>query len=219
MPLPSHSITISGGCNCKAIRYKVHVPDILDRPLHPTFDKNKTDGPNVNLPFVCICHCNDCRRASGAVLLLAICSPIDIISVSCISRSASSSELQAAKEGGDDHEARGPWVPAKDVFLPRLENNDNFLASYNSSPARSRFFCSQCGTHLGYSVVPMPEPWPDMLDILLGTFDKKFLDTDWLAPERHVHWSRGGGWIRKFATEGFGELPRHPTSNVTEFAG
>lgn len=55
-----------------------------------------------------------------------------------------------------------------------------------------------------------------MLDLLLGTFDREVLDRDWLEPERHVHWDRGGGWIRKFAVEGLGRLDKHPTYKISE---
>ena len=103
MPLPDHPLTIHGGCNCGAIRYvalqpsilriltliraryKVAVPSHTDRPLHP-FSDAQSKGGEVRLPFIAIDHCNDCRRATGAVLPHWFCAPIEIVSGSAVSR-------------------------------------------------------------------------------------------------------------------------------------
>ncbi|KAL7954528.1 hypothetical protein V8C34DRAFT_294143 [Trichoderma compactum] len=34
MPLPHEPITIHGGCNCGAVRYRINVPSFEQRPLH-----------------------------------------------------------------------------------------------------------------------------------------------------------------------------------------
>ncbi|MCJ1244329.1 hypothetical protein MMC30_001527 [Trapelia coarctata] len=214
MPLPPHPLVIHGGCNCKAIRYKVEIPALPDRPIHPTASKEK-DGEAVRLPLVCVCHCNDCRRATGSILPFFICSPIAVVSISCLPQTTPSDQLDAAKAGGDSHEARGPWVPASAVFKPSPEASDTFLAGYNSSEGRTRFFCGRCGTHLAYAAKPMPEGWPDMLDIVLGTFDRGDLETGWLEPERHLWWDYGVGWVKGFATQGAGGIDKHPSHDVS----
>lgn len=63
----------------------------------------------------------------------------------------------------------------------------------------------------------MPEGWPDMLDIVLGSVDREFLDGGELVPERQLWWDYGVGWIKGMTSEGVGELPRHPTYKVDEF--
>lgn len=215
MPLPAHSFTFSGGCNCRAIRYKSTFPPLSERAIHPTADKDDVNRGAVRLPFVAICHCNDCRQATGSILFFGICSPVALVSASCLSRSASPGLLQAAKKGDDDN-ATGPWLSAEEVFLPWPGSSDTFLSSYQSSEGRTRFFCGRCGTCLAYSMRPMPEGWPDMLDILLGTVDRNDLDTGWLEPERHLWWDFGVDWIRNFASSGAGGLEKHPTYKVNE---
>ena len=215
MPLPSHPLVIHGGCNCRAVRYKVEIPALSDRPIHPTASKKK-DWQQIRLPFVCICHCNNCRRATGSILPSFICSPLAIVSTSCLPQSISSTQLDAAREGGDSHEVRGPWVPAAAVFKPSPESRDTFLAGYESSEGRTRFFCGRCGTHLAYAINPAPEGWPDVLDIMLGTFDRSDLETGWLEPERHIRWDYGLDWVKEFANRGARGLDKHPTYDVSK---
>lgn len=216
MPLPAHSFTFSGGCNCRAIRYKTTIPALSERAIHPTADKDDLSREAARLPFVGICNCNDCRRATGSVLLFCVCSPVALVSASCLPRSASPDQLQAAKIGDDNHDVRGPWLPAEEVFKPWPGSTGTFLSSYQSSEGRTRFFCGRCGTCLAYVAHPMPEGRPDMLDILLGTADRTDLDTQWLDPERQFWWDCGVDWLRKFAISGPGGLEKHPTYKVNE---
>lgn len=215
MPLPPHPLAIHGGCNCQAIRYRVEIPALSERPIHPTASREK-DHEEVRLPFVCICHCNNCRRATGSILPFFICSPIAIVSTSCLPRSTSSDQLDAAKVGGDSYEARGPWVSATTVFKPAPEITDTFLASYKSSEGRTRFFCGRCGTHLAYSINPAPEGWPDVLDIMLGTFDRSDLESGGLEPERHIRWDCGIEWVKGFVSWGAGGVSKHPSYDVSK---
>jgi hypothetical protein len=62
----------------------------------------------------------------------------------------------------------------------------------------------------------MPEGFPDMLDITLGSVDRHHLDSDALVPERHLWWDYGIDWIRRLATEGYGALPIHPDYRLTD---
>lgn len=192
MPLPQEQLTVSGGCNCKAIHFKIDIPAQVDRPLHPTLlDEAKSDD-QVRLPFVCICHCNDCRRATGSPMLFVICSPTRMISASCFSQSATDEEMQIARESNSDAK-RPAWSPAAEAFKPWPEKADNFIRQYRSSEGRTRFFCVRCGTSLAYAVHPMPEPWPPMLDVYIGTIDREDLDTEYMEPERQLWWDWGIG--------------------------
>jgi hypothetical protein len=97
MPLPDHAFTLNGGCNCRSIRYRIHVPARLERQLHPfmlAFSKNPPTGekwkledveadPNfARAPLIITCHCNDCRRSTGSILPFAITVPVQIMEVS-----------------------------------------------------------------------------------------------------------------------------------------
>jgi hypothetical protein len=217
MPLPPDAFTIAGGCNCGAIRYKVAIASLKERPLHP----HPTSEDKVHLPFVCIDHCNDCRRANGAVLGMVICAPIDMITSSLVVRSKASlsAEPSMRKPGDASREERGPWVPAETQFVSdvALANNDSFLTFFDSSVGRRRWFCSRCGTNVAYLAFPMPDGWPvNMLDIFLGTVDRADLEDEVLSPERQLWWGRGIKWVQELSSGGVGSLPKHPSSKVDE---
>jgi hypothetical protein len=55
-----------------------------------------------------------------------------------------------------------------------------------------------------------------MLDITLGSVDRRYLDSDALVPERHLWWDYGIDWIRRLAAKGYGELPIHPNYRIAE---
>jgi hypothetical protein len=210
MPLPPEAVTISGGCNCSAIRYRVSIPCISERPIHPTF--NVASGKElVRLPFVCVDHCNDCRRATGALLGVVLCSPTSYVEISLLPAPETPTN-NAIPE--DDQRT---WVPAEEIFPPGTKSRDNTtLSFYTSSEGRTRAFCSNCGTQFGYSAYPYPKPWPRMLDIWIGSVDQKDLEKEWLVPERHLWWDVGIEWIRKFGAEGSGGVPKHGIYRVDE---
>lgn len=83
IPLPPDPLTLRGGCNCRAIRCRINVPDISDRPLY--FAKSsKSRQEKVHLPMIVIDLCNDCRRATGSIIPSWICTPISMVSIPCI---------------------------------------------------------------------------------------------------------------------------------------
>lgn len=62
----------------------------------------------------------------------------------------------------------------------------------------------------------MPEGWPEMLDILMGTIDREDLERAELRPERHVWWEKGIDWVKKLFSGGDGEMPKHPLAKLTD---
>lgn len=60
----------------------------------------------------------------------------------------------------------------------------------------------------------MPEGWPDMLDIVLGTVDREDLSKEDLRLDRQLWWDYGIGWVRDLVTHGTSEIPRHPDYRV-----
>lgn len=213
MPLPKEALIVNGGCNCGAVRYKLTIPEFSQRPLHPYSPKDDR-GDEVRLPFTCIDHCNDCRRATGNLLPLWICVPIAFVTASLTKRSSANTELDPILRQQAPAEPRGPWAPATELFLPGPANSDSFLSFYRSSALRTRSFCGRCGTYLAYSVNPMPEGWPDMLDISLGSIDREDLDGEAMIPERQVWWDCGIDWVRKLSVDGAKRLPIHGTIDV-----
>ncbi|KAF2819251.1 hypothetical protein CC86DRAFT_149193 [Ophiobolus disseminans] len=211
MPLPDEALSIDGGCNCGAIRYRVAIPVLADRSLHP-LSPAKTP---VSLPFLVLDHCNDCRRATGSLLPAWLCAPINICSVSLVPASLATLASKAAARQGQSDEQHSLWTSAADVFSPTPASADHFLASFESSNERWRWFCSRCGTSIAYTAV-MPEGFPDMLDIALGSVQRSQLDSHALIPERHLWWDYGIDWIRGLATEGYGSLPIHPDYRLAD---
>ncbi|KAF2648431.1 hypothetical protein K491DRAFT_612767 [Lophiostoma macrostomum CBS 122681] len=211
MPLPNHALRIEGGCNCLAVRYSVKIPELAKRPIHPLAP---TKAP-VPLPFLVLDHCNDCRRATGSLLPAWLCAPIDMASVSLVHASSATLARNAIDRKNQAEEQRGAWEPALDVFTSTPSASDHFLKSYESSNERWRWFCSRCGTNIAYTAV-MPEGFPNMLDIAMGSVDRCHLETSALIPERHLWWDYGINWVQRLSAEGFGSIPIHPDYRIAE---
>ena len=213
MPLPREALVINGGCNCGAVRYRVAVPTLADRPLHPLAP---AESP-VPMPFLALDHCNDCRKATASILPAWVCAPMDMCTVSLVAASRAMRATKAGARAGQPEEQRDPWIPAKNVFTPDPlpANTDHLLKCYESSEERWRWFCSRCGTNVAYTA-SMPEGFPSMLDITLGSVDRKDLDSEALVPERHLWWDYGIDWIRRLATKGYGALPIHPDYRIAD---
>jgi len=62
----------------------------------------------------------------------------------------------------------------------------------------------------------MPEGWPDMLDIVLGTIDREDLSSETMQPERQIWWDYGIDWIKDMSAKGNGSLPIHPDYRVDQ---
>ena len=200
-----------GGCNCKAVRYTVSVPSFFERPPNP-YRTPGADVGDLRIPMVAICHCNDCRSSMGTTLPMAIVTVMSTVSVFCKTRNLNH----------DDREET--WKPAAEVFdHTNKALQELYLKSYESSEGRSRWFCGRCGTNLAYTihpgVIPKEWGWPRMLDIWLGTVDRKDLDAEGMVPERILWCDFGIDWIRRFATQGGGGIPEHPTTKIDELVG
>ncbi len=211
MTFTKEPITINGGCNCKAVRYKVSVPPFSERPPNP-YRTPGTDVGDLRIPMSVICHCNNCRSAMGTILPMAIVTVLSTVSIACKPRNSNARNSEET------------WRPAAEVFDHTNKTLDDvFLAHYESSQGRSRWFCGRCGTNLAYTIHPgvVPEEWgwPKMLDIWLGTVDRKELEAEGMVPERMLWCDFGIDWIRKWSIRGGGGIPEHPTTKIDEMVG
>ena len=205
MPVPKEAFTIEGGCNCNAIRYKIDIPAFDSRPFRSTIETPLDPKDEVRLPYIITDHCNDCRKATGSIMAFWICSPPEMISVSCIARSGESETLKPT-----------PWVTAAEVFRGHgPQTHKTFLTFYKSSPDVSRGFCGRCGTNLTFYGKP-PEGYTEMIDIVLGTIDREYLEGYQLSPERQLEWDFGIDWIQKLSIEGQGHLPKYHDYKLDE---
>lgn len=58
-----------------------------------------------------------------------------------------------------------------------------------------------------------------MLDVVLGTIDREFLESDYVAPERQLWWDCRVDWIQRLTVEGAGHLMKHPSYKVSDVVG
>ncbi|KAH7145405.1 hypothetical protein B0J13DRAFT_474060 [Dactylonectria estremocensis] len=207
MGLPDEENIVTGGCSCGAIRYRLAVPAIQDRPPHPF----SPPSSGVRLPQALTCHCNDCRRITGSFLAVGVIDiPAPMLTVSAISPASESTIvsgriLDVLADGYDAEHAdasRPPYFLATDVFRATQESKTwlRFFHSVKSGPEMSRSFCGRCGTPLcfHFHLLPefchdgkMPENFADFFHVNLGTVDRKFLDLDWFVPTVEVFFKNG----------------------------
>ena len=198
MPLPDHALKIKGGCMCRAIRYVVDVPPFSERTIHPG-----SGSEELRYPFSAICHCNDCRLATGALITYAYCCAMAYVSFSLASVSQSKPQ---------DHQS---WITASSLFPPGAKDrSDTHLQLFPSSEGITRAFCGKCGTTIGYSVHPMPDGFPPVLDLWTGSVDREDLEREWLLPGRHAQLDFEIPWVGKLAVKGTdglveGGVPKH----------
>jgi hypothetical protein len=220
MPLPIEPATLTGGCSCGAIRYKIDMPE---QSLRQNLPYLPTEA-GVRRPNTLTCHCNDCRRHTGSPLpCLLFQVPAPMISVSVLSPSDTPKPSSAANvvtgrildvldEGYDAAKieaSRPPYRPAMDV-LRAIEgsgaSNDTgstwlrFFYSLEAGENASRSFCGRCGTQVcfHFKLIPeychggeLPDGWADLFDIFVGTMDREFLEKDWLLPDSEVNFKCG----------------------------
>ncbi|KAJ4247436.1 hypothetical protein NW762_013111 [Fusarium torreyae] len=207
MPLPDDATTVTGGCSCGAIRYRISIPVLDDRPLDPM------SPPDVasRLPDTITCQCNDCRRSTGSFLPIGLVDvPAPMLTVSAISRDTESSivsgrimDVLACDYDTTKVDAgRPPYVPAMEVFRATEESRSwlRFFHTTNADKSWSRSFCGRCGTHVcfHFKLIPecchggkLPNGWQDAFHLYLGGIDRVFLEKDWFTPSTEVMFQYG----------------------------
>ena len=88
MPMPKSAFTVSGGCNCRAVRYTISIPDsdfrVVVTTTAPFEPPSELDSIQLTLPFAAIDYCNDCRSATGAIMPMWLCVPASMITATCL---------------------------------------------------------------------------------------------------------------------------------------
>ncbi|KAF4968096.1 hypothetical protein FSARC_4457 [Fusarium sarcochroum] len=184
MSLPVDATTITGGCSCGAIRYRIAIPMLEDRPYHPM------SPPNVasRLPDTITCQCNDCpipRETQSTIVSGRILDVLD-------------RDYDAAKADSE----RPPFKPATEVFRATEESKFwlRFFHTTNADESWSRSFCGRSGSHVCFHFKLIREychngklsnGWQDAFHLYLGGIDREFLEKDWFTPSTEVMFQNG----------------------------
>ncbi|KAF5988824.1 hypothetical protein FBULB1_1282 [Fusarium bulbicola] len=207
MPLPNEAVKVTGGCSCGAVRYRIDVPALEDRPLNPL----TPPAFGIKLPGAMTCHCNDCRRSTSSFLAVGILDiPAPMLTVSAISPSSESDIVSGRILNvlSDDYdtakadEDRPLYIPAMDVLRATGETKTwlRFFHSVKCTSDVSRSFCGRCGTQLcfHFKLEPkycadgkLPLGWRDSFHLYLGTLDREFLEKDWFNPHNEGMFKHG----------------------------
>ena len=221
MPLPPGAFKVSGGCSCGAIRYHVYVPKASHRPLHPRSRPSATTPP-THLPIVFTDHCNDCRRSNGSIIPSWISGPVEWFDVELMLRQ----DLPSTNRGpqmstglAEDMVARlgEPMCITGDRAFsgPHESTANTYLQYYESSPGCIRSFCARCGTHLSFMA---PADMPALVDIVLGTVDRKVLEQEWMMPDRQNWCDLAMPWVKGLAEGGaWDRMAKHPKGDYNEY--
>ncbi|KAK1966265.1 hypothetical protein LY78DRAFT_657478 [Colletotrichum sublineola] len=219
--LPDHAFTITGGCNCSAIRYKISVPALADRPpTHmkvPLFLSPEQAQKDWRLPTLAVCHCASCRRGFGSVVpAMAQCAAY-MVSISALPVKSTEKAEDVGTGGFSalapresavelDGERQAEFRPAAEVFKPGSASGDEetWVRFYHASgcmPDAARVFCGRCGVHFGkayriteelYGFMDKPAGgWDEVVNISMATMDDGWLQQEWMEPAVQAF---GGMW-------------------------
>lgn len=210
--LPETPFTLHGGCNCKALRYTLPVPELSARPI--VFPAAASAGQgDIRLPMFNVDHCDDCRRATGSLTTFWMVVPRAEISFQCVLR---------------DSEEEHVTLSGEELLFPTTESKKTFIVHYNSSHNDTfgadciRSFCGRCGTTISVGYSPWKFPIAASCSIQMGTLDREDLEKEGVRLQRHFFCEDGVKWVVKMISEGdkdlkaTGPLPKHPSWNLGE---
>lgn len=220
MQMPQEAFTITGGCACKSIRYRVNVPEHNKRLALPYKSTGAAAAKigDLRMPYSVICSCNDCRRHTANVFPTVLICDTTTVEISAEPKDPTSANT--SKNDSDRH-----WLPANQVWNSSAvkhnngdSSNSRVVGHYPSSPQRNRWFCANCGTPLGYSIdedVMAQLGWPPMSDIWLGTVDRECLQHEWMQPQHRLWGYMGIPWVRT-AMGKMGDMKESPLFKIDQ---
>lgn len=209
MPLPSEPIVLRGGCSCSAVRWRMNLPEASKRALNP-YHTPGVDIGDVRLPTAVMCHCNSCRRTTGALGAYGFTTDMATLELSILPRTTVPDQ-----EKERDDAARVPYVPASDFFdAPERDISGLWVSHLESSPGRHRWFCGRCGTQLvmapAKESIPPEMRDPRILNLFAATTDRDLLENDWCRPDHVMNCSIAIPWVRDHVKNGTKDTPEHP---------
>ncbi|KAL2402561.1 hypothetical protein ABEF93_001104 [Exophiala dermatitidis] len=214
--LPKDALTLTGGCYCKAIRYRINVPAWDHRPAVPgALDTPISPSESVptKLPVVDIDHCNTCRQVSGAMVQCWFICPVSWVEW----------DLQPKPSHPDGDQGEREHEKTITLSTPEAVGPDRqgqsrpstHVGRFCCTDRATRAFCSRCGTHLSYLNHARLNTPAAFVDVTVGSFDRESLEL--AKPDRHGWWDFGVDWIQSLLTKGDGGfLIRHHTGDLTK---
>lgn len=213
--LPKESLTLTGGCYCKAIRYTVKVPAWQDRaPVPGALETpiSVDEKVETRMPLIDIDHCDTCRHASGAMVQCWLIPPVTWVEWELLPKQSP----PGSDSGGD--KAHQPLHMSTVEAVGPLEENNNppstYVARFNCTTRATRTFCSRCGTNLTYVSHKYLNTPRAFVDITIGSLDEESLKL--AKPDRHGWWDFGIDWVKSLMRgKDGGFLIRHQTGDVS----
>lgn len=210
MPFPSEPLTLRGGCNCTAVRWRMSLPDASKRVDNPYHTPGTSIG-DLRLPTAVVCHCDGCRRATGSLGAYGFTSDMALLELSILPRGTVPDQREI-----QDDDARPSYVPAENLMDSDTKQLDTlWLTHYESSPKRHRWFCGRCGTQIAIApskdAIPPEFGWPRVVNIWAGTTDRNLLENDWCRPDHINNCSVAIPWVRDHVRNGAKDSEEHPS--------
>ncbi|KAF5549066.1 hypothetical protein FMEXI_4408 [Fusarium mexicanum] len=210
MPFCKGTFTFEGGCKCKAVRYRVFVPPWQSRIALPY--KSEDADIKDRLPVSIVCHCNNCREATGQIGTQYVALHALTFKISSRKKTDEPSTMTPDREDSE-------WLHGKE-FEDNFDTS-SWLTGFASSPGRRRWFCARCGTPVAYTIDEGkgPEGWPPMVDVILGTVDRAWLEREDFKPDHSLWTALGVPWVREQLRDGAVGMAEHPLIHVDKKMG
>lgn len=225
--LPPEPVTFAGGCHCKAIRYKISIPALEDRPQIPGIPDTQIldtteDGKNIKrkvptaIPCVVIDHCGMCRHASGAPLqfwFIILARWTEWTLEARDTEDKSEEHPDGVKVFDSEEVMKQPFLSlsSADVCGPNTDMKifeSTYISQYTSSPELTRIFCSRCGTNLAFNSSNYVIEGDSVIDVAVGSLDDESLTR--IHPERHMWWDSGIDWVKQLFRPDTRVCMKHP---------
>jgi hypothetical protein len=227
-------LELTGGCFCSAIKYKISIPSLTDRPLvpgaldtpllehashadHSSRQVSSDGSAPTRLPLIPLDHCSDCRRILGAIVQCWLICPQTWVKWDLLHKTSSASPSE---------ESRSTLSTDEVVY-----SDTHYLSAFQSTPddgtngCVTRTFCSRCGTTLTFAFKAsdgsmsrslsaidvgegeVGEEFPALVNVTVGSLDHASLEK--VRPDRQGWWDYGVGWVKELLSRGDGGLMRH----------
>ncbi|KAH8646288.1 hypothetical protein BX600DRAFT_444091 [Xylariales sp. PMI_506] len=210
MPFPSEPITLRGGCQCGAVRWRMALPERSERARHVYFTPG-SEAADVRLPSAVVCHCDSCRLAVGSIGAYGLTTDMATLELSVLPRTTIPNTSNRS-----DETRPAPYISSLELIDEKdtADISGLWLAHYESSPGRNRWFCGRCGSQLGMSAAKAALPpmflSPRIMNLWGASMDRDLLEKEWARPDHIMQCATAIPWVRRYVQGGAKEAEEHP---------